>query len=104
MNNPDHISKSFETIFLGKILKFFDADSDLGSGIFLTLDPGSGMEKIGSKNPGCLSRIRKTDKNCEERGLGFLAEHGLHLPPLLGLRHHQRVQSCPAIQFPVISS
>jgi hypothetical protein len=26
MNNPDHISESLETIFLVKILKFFDAD------------------------------------------------------------------------------
>jgi hypothetical protein len=32
MNNPDHISKSLETIFWFKILKFFDAD------------PGSEME------------------------------------------------------------
>jgi hypothetical protein len=34
MNNPDHISESFETIFWVKILKFFD------------VDPGFGMEKI----------------------------------------------------------
>jgi hypothetical protein len=26
MNNPDHISESFETIFWVKILKFFKAD------------------------------------------------------------------------------
>ncbi len=40
MNIADHFSKSLET-FLGlKILKFFDADADPGSGIFLTLDPG----------------------------------------------------------------
>jgi hypothetical protein len=26
-----------------KILKFFDSDPDPGSGIFLTLDPGSGI-------------------------------------------------------------
>jgi hypothetical protein len=44
MNIPDHISESLETIFWVKILKFFDADAD--KGIFLTLDPGSGMEKI----------------------------------------------------------
>jgi hypothetical protein len=31
-----------------KILTFFDADPDPGSGIFLTLDPGSGMQKFGS--------------------------------------------------------
>jgi hypothetical protein len=46
MNIPDHIFKSLETIFFNflglKILAFFDADSDPGSGIFLTLkrDPG----------------------------------------------------------------
>jgi hypothetical protein len=34
INNPDHISKSLETIFWIEILKFFDAD------------PGSRMEKI----------------------------------------------------------
>jgi hypothetical protein len=43
-NIPDHISESF----VSKILKFFDADPDLGSGIFLILDPCSGMEKFGS--------------------------------------------------------
>jgi hypothetical protein len=32
-----------------KILKFFDADPDPGCGIFLTLDPGSGIEKFGSR-------------------------------------------------------
>ncbi len=32
MNIPDHISESLETIFGVKILKFFDADPDLGSG------------------------------------------------------------------------
>jgi hypothetical protein len=40
MNIPDHISESLETIFWDKILKFFDADPDPGSGIFFTLDPG----------------------------------------------------------------
>jgi hypothetical protein len=36
---------------------------DPGSGIFLTLDPGSGMEKFGF---GITSRIRKTTvKYCE---------------------------------------
>jgi hypothetical protein len=40
MNIPDHFSESIET-FLGlKILKLFDADSNLGSGFFLTLEPG----------------------------------------------------------------
>ncbi len=45
MNIPDHITESLETKFLGN--KFFDADP--GSGIFLNLDPGSGMEKFGSE-------------------------------------------------------
>jgi hypothetical protein len=40
MNIPDHISESLETIFVIKILKFFDVNSDPGSEIFLTLDPG----------------------------------------------------------------
>jgi hypothetical protein len=42
MNIPDHISESLETIFWVKILKFFDADADPGSGIKKNLirDPG----------------------------------------------------------------
>jgi hypothetical protein len=62
MNIPDHISKSLETIFLWlKILKFFVVNSDPGSGIFLTLDLGSGMEKFGSgirnKHPGSATLV-----------------------------------------------
>jgi hypothetical protein len=34
MNIPDPISKRSGTIFELKILKFYDADADLGSGIF----------------------------------------------------------------------
>jgi hypothetical protein len=49
MNNPDHISESFETIFWVKILKFFDADPG-GSGIFLIGDPG--WEKFRIRDPG----------------------------------------------------
>jgi hypothetical protein len=47
MNNPNHISKSLETVFLVKILKFFDGDP--GWKKF-----GSGMEKIRirDKHPG----------------------------------------------------
>jgi hypothetical protein len=33
MNNRDHISERLETIYKVKILKFFFADPDLGSGI-----------------------------------------------------------------------
>jgi hypothetical protein len=40
MSIPDHISESLETIFVLKILKFFDVVPDPRSGIFLTLDPG----------------------------------------------------------------
>jgi len=47
MNIPDHISESLETIYLGlKILKFFEAEQDQGSGIFSTMDPG--WKKFGS--------------------------------------------------------
>jgi hypothetical protein len=49
MTNPDHISQSLQTIFLVKILKFFDVDSESGMEKF-----GSGMEKIRirDKHPG----------------------------------------------------
>jgi hypothetical protein len=43
---PDHISESIETIFGLKIHEFFDVDP--GSGFFLTLDQGSG---INMQNP-----------------------------------------------------
>jgi hypothetical protein len=56
MNIPDHIAVSLETILL-KILKLFDADQDLGSGVFFTLNSGSGMEKFG---PVITYRIRNT--------------------------------------------
>ncbi len=51
MNIPHHISESLETIFWVKILQFFYADPEQGSGPF---DPGYGMEKFGSgdKDPG----------------------------------------------------
>jgi hypothetical protein len=48
MNNPDLISESLETIFVVKILNFFDAD------------PGSGMEKI---------RIRDGKNSDQESGM-----------------------------------
>ncbi len=58
MKIPDHISESLETIFGVKVLKFFDVDAD--PGIFLTLDPGSGMEKIRirDKHPGSATLLR----------------------------------------------
>jgi hypothetical protein len=52
MNILDHISDSLETIVWVKILEFFDADPELGSGDLF--DSGSGMEKVGirDKHPG----------------------------------------------------
>ncbi len=44
MNISDDVTESLEKFFGVKILKFFDADPDPGSEIFLTLDP-SRMEK-----------------------------------------------------------
>jgi hypothetical protein len=49
VNIPDNIYESLETIFGVKILEFFDADPDPGSGLFFTVvigiwnlfDPGS---------------------------------------------------------------
>ncbi len=49
MNNPEHISGSIETIFWVKILRFYDADP--GSGIFLTLDPGSEIRDGKNSDP-----------------------------------------------------
>jgi hypothetical protein len=48
MNIRHHISEELRNTMWDEILKFFNADPDRGSGIFLTLDPGSGMEKFGS--------------------------------------------------------
>jgi hypothetical protein len=45
MNNPDHISERIETIFLVKILKFFDADP---AGIFY---PGAGIRDGKNSDP-----------------------------------------------------
>jgi hypothetical protein len=47
MNIQDHISESLKAIFGLKIFKLFAADPNPGSGIVLTLDPGSGMKKFG---------------------------------------------------------
>jgi hypothetical protein len=55
MNIPDHISENIEIILWVKILKLFDADP--GSGIFLTLDPRSGMEKLGTHFATALGSI-----------------------------------------------
>jgi hypothetical protein len=58
MNIADHISESLKKDFwLYKVLKFFDADSDLGSRNLF--DPGSGMEKIRirDKHPGSATLV-----------------------------------------------
>ncbi len=59
MNILDRISESLETNFLFKILQFFDTDTDPDPGIFFTLDPGSGMEKIRirDKHPGSATLV-----------------------------------------------
>jgi hypothetical protein len=48
MNIIEHFSESLEKVFRARIeiLKFFEADPDPGSGIFLILDRGPGMEKF----------------------------------------------------------
>jgi hypothetical protein len=48
----DRNSESLETDFWVKIHISFDADADPDPGIFLTLDPGSSMEKIRIRDPG----------------------------------------------------
>ncbi len=55
MNVLDHFSESLETIFWLKNMSILKC----GSGIFLTLDPGSGMEKIQirDKNPGSATLV-----------------------------------------------
>jgi hypothetical protein len=58
MNIPDNNSESLETIFGVKILKFFDADADSGSGNLF--NPGYGNEKIRirDKHPGSATLLR----------------------------------------------
>jgi hypothetical protein len=63
MNIQDHFSESLETVLRLKILKFFDADPDPGSGNFLTRE--SGMEKFGSRI-NIHSRIRNTVANSSD--------------------------------------
>jgi hypothetical protein len=48
LNNLDHFSRAYKQFLRLKILKFFDADSDPGSEIFLTLDPGWKNSDLGS--------------------------------------------------------
>jgi hypothetical protein len=55
--HPGSYFRELRQFFCFKILtgKFFGADPDPGSGIFLTVDPGSGMEKT--------SRISNTESD-----------------------------------------
>jgi hypothetical protein len=50
MNILDHISESLEKIFVLKIIKFFDADQNPGSGILY--DPESGIWNGKNSDPG----------------------------------------------------
>ncbi len=52
VNIRDLISERLEKFVGVKILKFFDADADPDRGSGNLLDPGSGMEKIGARDPG----------------------------------------------------
>jgi hypothetical protein len=54
MNIPDHISEILKTIFWLKILKFFVADPDPGSGIFFY--PGW-IILIRDKHPGSATLV-----------------------------------------------
>jgi hypothetical protein len=47
INIPDHIFESLVKILGLNLVKFSDADMDPGSGIFLTVNPGSRREKFG---------------------------------------------------------
>jgi hypothetical protein len=57
MKIPEHISKSLKTIFGLKIRKFFDADPDPGSGIFLT-GIRDGKIRIRDKHPVSATRAK----------------------------------------------
>ncbi len=56
--DPDPGSGSGMNIFWVKIIKFFYADADADPGIFLTLDPGSAMEKIRIRNPQHCKKLK----------------------------------------------
>ncbi len=84
MHILDHISKSLETIFWVKILEFFDADSDPGSGNFF--DPEFGMEKfrfwIRDKHPESATVV-----DLSKFLLFSQADNGeCYFPPFVGLR------------------
>jgi hypothetical protein len=59
MNNPDHISRSLETIFWVKILKFVDADPGSSIRDGKNLDPGWKffLSGIRDKHPGSATLV-----------------------------------------------
>ncbi len=59
MNNPDHNSDSFETIFWAKILKFFDADPG-----WKNSDPRSGKEKNSDRSRINVSDLQHCNSDC----------------------------------------
>jgi hypothetical protein len=54
MNIPNHISERLGRFVGLKIFEFFVVDPDPGPCAFLTLDPGSGMEKFDSAGSATL--------------------------------------------------
>jgi hypothetical protein len=61
-------------LFWLKILKFFDADPDPGSGILSTLDPGFGIKKSRIRDPGTTM---VTGHNFQERRLLYSTGHSI---------------------------
>jgi hypothetical protein len=73
MNNPDHISKSLETIFWVKILKIFDSDPASGSEMEKirirdgrNSDPGSGINIPDPQHcfEECITKYVSSFSNC----------------------------------------
>jgi hypothetical protein len=88
MENLDHIYESWETIFLVKILKFFDMHP--GSRIWdgKNSNQGSRMEKIWIQDPGSgMGNIRIRDKHPRS------AKLEISLPNLLGLKEPKNNQT-----------
>jgi hypothetical protein len=63
MNIPDHISESIETNFWFKILQFFDAYADPGTGNIFDLDPGWKLFGSGINIPDPLHSFRYGTRN-----------------------------------------
>jgi hypothetical protein len=95
VENPDHISESWETIFLVKILKFFDADPGSRIRDGKTLDPGSGIQD--GKNLDPESGI--WDGKISDSGSGIWDKHPgsakleISSPNLLGLKEPSNNQT-----------